>query len=107
MQAYEAWAGEKPPQTVQVLKGQYWESAHWSKEFILYLKLNASNEWWNKLIEENRLTRNDALGLPSSRPNWFKPSEHVSIYGTGREFDESRFIRDNSTGHFYVYIIQL
>lgn len=37
VKTYQYWAGEKPGKEVQVLNGRYWESAHWTKEYIMYL----------------------------------------------------------------------
>jgi len=41
--SYKFWAGTNPPTDLKLLKGQYWQSAHWSKEYILYLSFIPTN----------------------------------------------------------------
>ena len=32
---YKYWAGTNPPSDIELMKGQYWQSAHWTKEYIM------------------------------------------------------------------------
>src|SRR5258706_1817331 len=65
--SFKYWAGQRPPDNVQVINGQYWQSGHWTKEYILHLKLKPTEEWWNEYVKQNNLKR--------VRDNWTKPSD--------------------------------
>ena len=109
IETYRFWAGVDPPGDLKVLKGQYWQSAHWTKEYIMYLKLKPTKEWWNKYVEQNHLTIDKAKwARPGEAPPWFEPTENSIRYGGGGEFDQgSRYFRDTLTGECYIYEIQL
>lgn len=55
IKAYRLWAGEPPPANLKVLHGNYWQSAHWSKEYVLYLEVIAPKDWWLQFIHDNKL----------------------------------------------------
>ncbi|WP_282016005.1 hypothetical protein [Marinifilum flexuosum] len=109
IETYKYWAGDKPPDSLKVLKGQYWQSTHWSREYIMYLKLKPTKEWWNKFLEQNHLPINkDKWVRPSEAPSWFEPTENSIKYGIGGNFDQgSRYFQDTLTGVCYIYEIQL
>jgi len=109
MDAYNYWAGTNPPDDLKVLNGQYWQSAHWTKEYIMYLKLKPTNEWWNEFLKQNYISADtDEWIKPSDAPTWFTPSDNSIRYGGGDDFDQgSRYFRDTLTGECYIYEIQL
>jgi len=107
--AYQYWSGTKPSAEIHVEKAQYWQSAHFTKEYILYLKLKPDAEWWKKFIQQNALEIKDAMWTDAEdTPDWFKPSTHSIQHGTKGFFDQgSRYFRDTLTGECYIYEIQL
>jgi hypothetical protein len=46
--SYKYWAGTEPADDIQVLNGQYWQSGHRTKEYILYLQIKPSDKWWDE-----------------------------------------------------------
>ena len=106
---YNYWFEENPPKDLDLLNGQYWQSAHWTKEYIMYLKLKPSKKWWDAFIEQNFLPIDSTTWTkPTDAPNWFQPSINSIKYGFNDEFDQgSRYFRDTITGVCYIYEIQL
>lgn len=108
-QTYKYWAGIKPPDDLELMEGKYWQSAHWTKEYIMYLKFKPTKIWWEEFLKQNNFSENtDQWIEPSDAPSWFKPSVSSIIYGTKDSFDQgSRYFRDKVTGVCYIYEIQL
>lgn len=107
-ETYKYWAGTNPPDNLEIIKGKYWESAHWTREYIMYLKLKPTKKWWNEFIAQNHLqidTMDWAKTFDS--PIWFNPSKN-SIRYKNYEFDQgSRYFQDTLTKEYYIYEIQL
>jgi hypothetical protein len=106
---YEYWAGETPPRNIDLFKGQYRESSHWTKEYIMYLKFKPDYTWWKEFIRQNHISAdNGNWTVPDDAPHWFKPSKNSLRYGGGEDFDQgSRYFHDTLTGVCYIYEIQL
>jgi hypothetical protein len=106
---YKYWSGSTPPTELQLLKGQYWQSAHWTKEYIMFLKLNPTIKWWNEFIEINQLQLdNEKWTKPNDAPNWFNPNERSIMYCRSGNFDQgSKYFIDTLTNECYIYEIQL
>src|SRR5690606_32229513 len=108
VEAYEHWAGAKPPQDVKVFRAQYWQSAHWTKEYILYLKIKPTESWWREFVEQNSLVEDhEHWSLPADAPEWFKPPESFTMYKFDDAVQDSRFFCDPQSGECYIYEIQL
>jgi hypothetical protein len=107
-EAYKHWAGSAPPENVRILKGQYWQSAHWTKEYILYLKLKPTKKWWAEFVNQNQLQKApESWTKPANAAFWFDPPENSIMYSSGAGFDQgSRYFRDTITGTCYIYEIQ-
>ena len=106
--SYEYWAGAEPPKELEVIQARYWQSAHWTKEYILYLKIKPTDEWWKEFVQQNNLKKeNGEWSIPTNSPAWFKLPDNFTLYGPENDFHGSRFFRDNETGECYVYDIQL
>ncbi len=106
--SYKYWAGTKPPKDLEIIQAKYWQSAHWTKEYILYLKLKPTEEWWSKLVKQNNLIKDTGQWtIPTDSPEWFRPPDNVTLYRPENDFYQSRFFRDNQTGECYIYDIQL
>ena len=107
VESYTYWAGARPPKDLKVIKAKYWESAHWTKEYILYLKIKPTNEWWDEFIKQNNLSKyNDRWAMPTDSPEWFKMPDDATLYVPEGGFSDSRFFRDNLTGECYTYDLQ-
>jgi hypothetical protein len=106
-EAYKYWAYQNPDKEVQVLYGQYWESAHWSKEYIVYLKLKPTSNWWKQFLKQNNLNPDTTKWWkPEDAPLWFSPPKSSKTYSKDR-FSNSRYFFDNLTGDCYIYEVQL
>src|SRR3982750_2799402 len=55
--AYEYWAGNKPPKRIKVINGRYLQSSHLSRAFTLYLEVQATPDWREKFIQQNKLKK--------------------------------------------------
>lgn len=106
--SYKYWAGTNPTDEVKVLNGQYWQSGHWTREYILYLKIKPTERWWDEFVRQNQLqVDNETWIKPSDSPNWFQLTDKFEIYKPTGNFNNSRYFRNKVTGECYLYEIQL
>ena len=106
---YKYWSGTNAPSDLELLNGQYWQSSHWTREYIMYLKFKPSDKWWNEFIQQNQISidKGDWI-MPGDVPTWFNPSENSIRFGGNSNFDQgSRYFKDTLTGVCYIYEIQL
>lgn len=108
-QTFRHWAGGNPPADMQIINGEYWESAHWTKEYIMYLEFKPTEAWWNEFLKINNIREDtDQWTMPGDAPTWFTPSGNATRYRTDGPFDQgSRYFRDPDTGICHIYEIQL
>jgi len=108
-ESYKKWSGTKPPKDIELLKGQYWQSSHWTKEYIIYLKIKPSRHWFNEFKKQNHLViDNRDWTKPDDSPSWFDPQINSTRYSNGKDFDQgSRYLYDSIPGIFYLYEVQL
>ncbi len=109
-ETFKYWAEvDKVPPGIKLLEGQYWQSPHFTKEYIMYLKFKTSGKWWKELLKINNLHVDAGdWSIPEDAPEWFRPSSTFTRYGSRDEFDQgSRYFRDHETGICYIYEIQL
>jgi len=108
-ETYKYWAGTNPPTNLELLNGEYWQSAHWTKEYIMYLKFKPTKDWWEDFLKQNFITIDKQdWTMPSDAPSWFNPSVNSVRYGGSGDFDQgSRYFYDATTGISYIYEIQL
>ena len=106
---YKYWAGTNATADIELMHGQYWQSPHFTKEYIMYLKFKPTKEWWDQFLKQNSISEDkDSWTVPNDAPSWFKPSNKSMRYGGGNDFDQgSRYFRDTITGISYIYEIQL
>lgn len=109
MESFTHWAGLPPHDSLRLLNGTYWESAHWAKEYEVYLQLIPTEKWWNTFIQQNALIRTkEKWSAPNEAPSWFRPTPGYRMYYLGEsEFNNSRYFRDSISGDCYIYEIQL
>ena len=108
-ETYKYWSGTNSPSDLELLNGQYWQSAHWTREYIMYLEFKPSDNWWNEFLEQNYISVDKGdWTIPNDAPTWFKPSENSIRFGGDGDFDQgSRYFQDTLTGVCYIYEIQL
>src|SRR5579872_4668851 len=81
IKCYELWLDQKPTQDVRPLHAQYWQSPHWSKEYILYIELQASVTWKDQFIKQNGLVMSSKdIELPADAPVWFKLGKNYKLW---------------------------
>jgi len=109
IEAYKYWAGDKPTKDVGLINGQYWQSPHWTKEYIMYLKIKPTKQWLDSYIKQNHLViDNRNWTKPDDSPAWFNPPANSLRYSDGKDFDQgTRYICDPISGICYIYEIQL
>lgn len=115
---YYHWSNEGSPRGVKLLKGKYWQSAHWSKEYVMFLQLKPTQGWWKNFKETNRFEghRIDKVGVGHSeifkidepdwieKPDWFTPDKDSEVYG---QFGGSKYFWDAKKEILFIYEIQL
>jgi hypothetical protein len=106
---YKYWEGTDPSSAIKLLNGLYWQSAHWTGEYIVYLKFKASDKWWEKFLKKKHLSTDKTnWTIPTDAPRWFKPSANAIRYMAVDDFDQgSRYFRIPNTQICYIYEIQL
>ena len=107
-ECYRLWSGIKPPKEINVLNGSYWQSAHFTKEYILFLEIKAEDYWIKQFIKENKLVpANDKWVKPNNTPSWFVPTHSSRQWELPDQQTDSRYFEDTITGRFFLYEIQL
>jgi len=107
-EVYRLWAGEAPPNNVKVLKGKYWQSAHFTKEYIVYMELIAPSQWVQQFIEQNKLKEEtEDKEIPVDAPEWFKPPPEDILWTPSGFRQGSKYFIDSSNTHMFLYEVQL
>jgi hypothetical protein len=107
-ETFKYWAGTNPPADIELLNGQYWQSSHWTKEYIMYLKLKPSKIWWDEFVKQNSLVVDTTKwSKPDDAPDWFEPTKDSKEYGQTGFSQGSQYFQDTTTGICYSYEIQL
>ena len=107
MDSYTLWSGQAPDKQVSVTHGKYWESAHFTREYIVYLELTAPPSWVDKYVAKNKLTRfTKEIILPTDKPVWFKLPQRFIAWKHPQD-EQSIYIEDTETANFFIYEEQL
>src|SRR5258708_32555193 len=87
--SYKYWSGSNPSDDIEVVNGIYWQSGHWTREYIVYLKLKPTHKWWNSFMKQNQLqlVKGDWT-KPSDSPDWFQPTGKFEIYKHPDNFND-------------------
>ncbi|WP_310558674.1 hypothetical protein [Flavobacterium sp.] len=103
------WSGTKPTNEVKLINGKYWQSAHFSNEYKMYLELNATNNWTSEFIKQNnlKLLTSTSLDIPNDAPAWFKVKSGFKIFVPSEFSRGSLYFVDEKTGNMLIYEIQL
>lgn len=106
-ECYELWAGEHLLKDVKPVNAMYWQSASWSKEYILYIELQTPVKWKTQFIAQNHLSLSSKkLELPQDSPMWFRPVKNYVLWENPNN-TTSEYFEDAVTGHFFIYEQQL
>ncbi|MDD3038962.1 hypothetical protein [Bacteroides sp.] len=120
-QSYKFWTGDEvKPDSFQVLKGQYWKSAHFTNEYIAYFKIKSIKNWDDylkkKLFQVDSIV-NDSIKqilskpvIPSDAPEWFKLEDDFVQYTIDTipdVFNQNLYFLDKKENIWYIYEIQL
>ena len=106
--AYKYWSGSEVPSDIKLIKGEYYQSPHFSLEYELFLKFKSDKKWFDEFVEYNELEI-DTIGKDWTRwtdlPEWFKSDQNFVIYAKDQsdDFDRSRYMRNSKTGISYIY----
>ncbi len=106
--AYEYWSGSESPKEIELIKGEYYQSPHFSLEYELFLKFKSDEKWFNDFVEYNKLEldtiKNDWSGW-TELPEWFKTDNNYKIYTRNQndEFERSRYFVNPENGICYIY----
>jgi hypothetical protein len=102
LETYRYWAGHDPEEDMQVLHGEYWASAHWSKEYTLFMELRFDDA--EDFVFANKFERSEKwMEIPAGAPDWFKPRKHYQVWKGGQS---SLYYLDPKRGHLYMYEVQ-
>lgn len=108
IECYKNWVGEMPPPNVKVIHGTYWESSHFTKEYITFLEIEAPKNWCNELFKANKMIEDTAKISPIiDAPNWFIPNDSCRVWKLPDTFQNSRYFEDTIYGKLFIYEIQL
>ncbi|MFT3911656.1 MAG: hypothetical protein QM737_19695 [Ferruginibacter sp.] len=106
--AYKYWSGSKAPKEIELIHARYWESSHWSKEYIMYMELKAPTHWIQEYIEQNKLIKaGNAKITANDIPAWFNPSAKSKIYTMADSTNRSVYYYDSLNHKLLIYEIQL
>jgi len=106
--AYKYWSRSEIPNEIELIKGEYYQSPHFSLEYELFLKFKSDKKWFDKFVKYNGLEidtiRNDWKNW-TELPEWFEPDQNFLIYAKDQtnEFERSRYLRNPETGISYIY----
>jgi len=106
--AYENWANQVPPENVEVINGKYWQSAHWTLEYMAYLEIKTDSVWVNKLLENSKYVVSEkAIRFSSDKPEWFNPPKSYQVYVSDRRNIDSAFFVSTDKRHIFIFDIQI
>ncbi len=107
-EAFRYWSGSKSPKEIKLIKGEYYQSGHFTLEYELFLKFKTNKKWFKEFVRQNNLEI-DTTGNNWSRftelPNWFKTNDDYIIYAKDQhdDFERSRYFLNPKNGICYIY----
>ena len=110
-ESFKYWSGQKPSKDIHVINGKYWQSAHWSLEYKVYLEIAENKNWWRKFKKDNNLII-DSIEINENdfweKPQWFNPPKKSIKYKENSDFDQgTRYFEGSISKKIFVYEIQL
>ena len=107
VEVYQLWTGKKPSAYEKIIHGKYWQSAHWSREYIVYIEMKAPKEWVEKFVEQNELLPDTTDRQISDAPSWFNPSKDYLVFRRKDDIHSSRYYFNLKDDRIYIFEIQL
>lgn len=108
IECYKRWTGQSPPSDVKIINGSYWQSSHFTKEYILFLEIEASQLWRSEFIKQNKMVEDTVKWFKiDEAPKWFSPNEKFKIWKLSDELQHSKYFEDSVSGKMFLYEIQL
>lgn len=102
LDTYRYWAEREPSPETKVLNGQYKSSSHFTKEYVMYLELEA--KWAKTFAKVNGLHLGESNpDIPNDAPKWFNPPKEYEIWEGSQG---STYFIDSTTGHMFIYEVQ-
>lgn len=106
--AWKYWAGGDVPDHIELIKGEYYQSPHFSLEYELFLKFKTDKKWFGQFVAYNKLeldTTGKDWTLWTKLPEWFKPDGDHQKYSFDQtnDFERSRYFFNSKTGETYIY----
>jgi hypothetical protein len=102
-EVFEYWLGIEPPPEVKLIRGEYYQSPHFTLEYELFLEMKVKKVWWEDFVKENDLTKVDNEQIQTVSPSWFQPDLNFKSYSSKKVHDYSRYFVNEATGHTFVY----
>lgn len=102
LETYRYWAGREPEPDIKVLNGEYWSSAHWTKEYTMYLELRLPRAK-DFVIKIGSQRAEGWREPPQGAPDWFKPPSNYQVWEG--ESGSLYYVHPNK-GHIYMYEVQ-
>lgn len=106
-EVYKRWAGSDPSSDVEVIHGKYWESAHWSKEYVLFIELKASKGWVEEFAKQNKLVKDSTTDQISGVPDWFNPTKEFLRFRRKNDMYGSRYYFNLKSDKVFIFEAQL
>jgi hypothetical protein len=109
VKAYQYWAGTSPAAGLTIHHASYWQSGHFTKEYILWMEIEAPAQWRQAFISQNNLqpgTNNQPL-LSSDKPSWFIIPPHAKTFVPKIFTQNAAYYIDSQRGRLFIYEIQL
>ena len=105
--------GQDPPEGVSVVHSYYWESDHFTHEFIYFFEVKASHQWLEAFLRERKA---EPVAPQNARrfevhydgtPDWFVPDPIESYDVWDKPGYHGSIWEKKSDGHIYFYGVQL
>ncbi len=102
LETYRYWAESEPSSETKVLNGQYMSTSHFTKEYVMYLELEA--KWAKTFAKDNGLHLGESNhAIPNDAPKWFNPPKEYEIWEGSQG---STYFINSNTGHMFIYEVQ-
>ncbi len=98
LETYRYWAGQDPDADMQVLNGEYWSSAHWTKEYSLYMELRFPRA--RDFVMSNGFKRSAEWKVVVDAPEWFDPPKSYEVW---EGESGSLYYLHPKKGHIYMF----
>jgi len=109
-ECFRLWSGKAPDANTNVLHAKYWQSGKLVKEYVLFMELQPSKEWYHEFMLENKLVEtddDDEWTAPHDAPTWFNPPKTYKVMKLPLPYGESRYFIDPQTNHMFIFEIEM